>query len=94
MVGYVSYTLREGRGHIDRIAIDPDFQGKGYGAELLTLTLQRLEREGGRNVGLNTQSDNYKAHGLYGRFGFERLRWGFRIVGKWLTDTPMETGGS
>ena len=93
LVGYVSYTVREGRGHIDRIAIDPDFQGKGYGAELLVITLQRMEQEGGRNVGLNTQSDNYRAHNLYGRFGFDRQRWGFRVVGKWLTDTPMETGG-
>ncbi|HLF07971.1 MAG TPA: GNAT family N-acetyltransferase [Dehalococcoidia bacterium] len=94
LVGYVSYTLREGRGHIDRIAIDPDFQGRGYGADLLIMIMQRMEREGGRNVGLNTQSDNQRAHNLYGRFGFDRQRWGFRIVGKWLTDTPMETGGA
>lgn len=88
LIGYTSCTVRQGRGHLDRIAIDPDFEGKGYGSELLSLTLLELEKRGAYRVGLNTQATNYRAQRLYQRFGFWREPRGFRIIGTWLDEPP------
>jgi ribosomal protein S18 acetylase RimI-like enzyme len=88
LMGYTSCTVRQGRGHLDRIAIDPDFEGQGYGSELLSLTLLELERRGAYRVGLNTQATNHRAQRLYRRFGFWREPRGFRIIGTWLDDPP------
>jgi len=53
------------------IAILPEFQGKGFGRELLTAALRAANEQGYRQVSLTVHPQN-PAIGLYERCGFEK----------------------
>jgi len=61
--------------HVDQLFVDPDFQGQGLGARLLTAALQRIP---GRAT-LHVFEGNAPARAMY-----ERL--GFRAAGSWLNE--------
>lgn len=52
------------------LAVDPDFQGRGLGAALLTTALDAFRTRGAPYVDLKTEADNIKAQSLYQRVGF------------------------
>ncbi len=86
-VGYVSFTMYNGWAHLDRIAVVAGKQGRGYGAALLTYTLDTMRDLGATSVGLSTQENNLKSHRLYKTFGFKQLRdtmnfYGLRLRGE------------
>lgn len=69
-VGY-QFSSTYGRyGHIGRLAIHPDVQGRGIGTRLLVSALIALRQHGVAAVTLNTQADNWASRRLYERFGF------------------------
>ena len=70
LVGYETHTVRSGRGHLDRLGIDPVVQGRGLGEDLLVLATQRIAQLGGKDIGLSTQRDNWRARRLYEKHGF------------------------
>jgi ribosomal-protein-alanine N-acetyltransferase len=70
-VGYQLSTLRNGRGHIVRLAAHPRWQRRGIGGQLLSGVLRTLENAGAHTVTVNTQKDNLASHQLYRRFSFE-----------------------
>lgn len=70
IAGYVSYSIRNVRGHLDRLAVDPSIQRRGYGSSLLTLALQRMREASVEDVSLTTQEANLVAQRLYKHFGF------------------------
>lgn len=80
-VGYVGFTRLDGWGHIDRLAVTPEAQGRGYGSQLLSWALHELHAAGARYVQLSTQATNERSHGLYARFGFARTRSGYMLYG-------------
>lgn len=84
-VSYVGLTSYLGWGHLDRIAVLPDFQGQGLGQEGIAFVLDRLAMQGARRVGLSTQRSNVHSQHLYERFGFRRV-WGndYRVYGRYL----------
>ena len=51
--------------------IAPEYQGKGFGEELLNLILKDLSLKGMFNVALEVNSKNLKAFNLYRKCGFE-----------------------
>jgi ribosomal protein S18 acetylase RimI-like enzyme len=73
-VSYIGVTLADQWGHIDRIAVDPAFQGSGIGLQTLAATVESMRRRGVRTLGLSTQSTNQRSQQLYERFGFVRTR--------------------
>lgn len=73
-VSYIGVTLADQWGHIDRIAVDPAFQGSGIGLQTLSATVESMRRRGVRTLGLSTQSTNERSQQLYERFGFVRTR--------------------
>jgi ribosomal protein S18 acetylase RimI-like enzyme len=84
-VSYVGLTTYLGWGHLDRIAVLPELQGRGLGQEGVAFALDRLAMQGARRVGLSTQRSNVHSQHLYERFGFRRA-WGndYRVYGRYL----------
>jgi ribosomal protein S18 acetylase RimI-like enzyme len=72
IVAYIGITEFEGWGHIDRVAVQPERQGEGFGQAAVALGLDALRRGGSRRVGLSTQRSNVRSQRLYERLGFQR----------------------
>jgi ribosomal protein S18 acetylase RimI-like enzyme len=70
---YVGTTSFPGWGHLDRIAVIPEKQGRGLGLTALSFAVDHLVRRGARRVGLSTQGDNLRSRRIYERFGFRRF---------------------
>lgn len=86
-VSYVGITRLRGWGHLDRLAVAPPFQGRGYGYESLLWAIQVLAARGAHRVALSTQATNQRSRRLYERFGFHRVpELDYRIYGRWLAD--------
>ena len=56
--------------HIINIAIDPEFQGKGYGTVLMNYLLEDARSKGVEFAYLEVRPSNERAITLYRRFGF------------------------
>jgi ribosomal protein S18 acetylase RimI-like enzyme len=83
-VGYFGVTLFPDWGHLDRIAVVPAQQGRGFGLETLGLAVDTMRRRGARRVGLSTQRTNRRSQRLYERFGFRRTPdHDYRLFGAW-----------
>jgi ribosomal protein S18 acetylase RimI-like enzyme len=70
VVSYVGFTHFRGWSHLDRIAIHPHLQGRGYGREALHFAVERMVRKGARRVGLSTQGTNRRSRTMYEKIGF------------------------
>ncbi len=79
-VGYAITGLSAGRGYLQRLAVDPDRSGEGWGRALLSDSLRWLERAGARTVVVNTQRHNHRALELYERTGFRLLDEGLVVL--------------
>ena len=71
-VAYIGATSYAGWGHLDRIAVAPEAQGRGFGREALAAAIDLLTADGARRVALSTQRANERSQRLYERFGFRR----------------------
>lgn len=93
-VSYVGITGLRSWGHLDRIAVDPDLQGRGLGRDALNHAVERLRRNGVRRVALSTQARNQVSRALYESYGFRRTpRHDYRLYGRWLTEEHRHQGG-
>ena len=80
LVGYSVAGKAGGRGYLQRLAVDPESQGRGIGTSLVHDCLRWLRR---RDVGMalvNTQQRNHRALELYQRLGFVRQREGLLVL--------------
>jgi ribosomal protein S18 acetylase RimI-like enzyme len=85
-VAYFGVTLFPDWGHLDRIAVVPEQQGRGFGLETLGLAVDTMRKRGARRVGLSTQRSNRRSQRLYERFGFQRTRqYDYRLFGAWCS---------
>ncbi|MGH2550549.1 MAG: GNAT family N-acetyltransferase [Thermomicrobiales bacterium] len=71
-VSYAGFTAFPALGHLDRIAVLPGLQGKGYGLYTLAFVVETMLARGSRKIGLSTQSTNLRSQKLYQRYGFVR----------------------
>lgn len=85
LVGYETHTVRNNRGHLDRLGIHPAWQGRRLGADLLSYAIQRMDRQGARTVGLSTQWNNERSQRLYERYGFVRVAGSQMLYGRVLS---------
>jgi ribosomal-protein-alanine N-acetyltransferase len=72
-VGYLFSSRQGDRGHLIRVAVHPNYQGRGIGARLLTEAIEFFRTEKVKVVTLNTQKDNTVSQRLYRRFGFRPM---------------------
>jgi ribosomal protein S18 acetylase RimI-like enzyme len=84
IVGYSGFTSRGREGHLDRLAVLPDYQGSGYGAALVRFSVERMLQKGARRIALSTQTNNTKSQRLYRWFGFRPTFRAQKIYGLWL----------
>jgi len=70
-VGYAVSDVVGQTGFIVRLAVHPDFQGRGIGSQLLADSLDYCWAAGAATVKLNTQESNVASHHLYQRFDFQ-----------------------
>lgn len=86
MLGYVSFSVRKDRGHLDRLAVHPRFLRKGYGSALLSTALRQMQDSGVVEVRLTTQQANHTAQELYRHYGFARTGDSHEIYGIKLSE--------
>lgn len=72
LVGYAIAGVTAGRGYLQRLGVDPAYQGRGLGKALAAWTLWWMSRNGASLITVNTQTDNEPASRLYRRLGFRQ----------------------
>ena len=70
LVGYQISTPTQLGGHLARLAVIPELQGRGIGQALVHDLLTQFERRGARGVSVNTQKNNLASLSLYRKMGF------------------------
>ncbi|PSW18939.1 ribosomal-protein-alanine N-acetyltransferase [Photobacterium sanctipauli] len=73
LVGYCFGQLVAGEATLLNIAIDPAFQGKGFGKVLLEGFLAQLEQQQAEEVWLEVRASNVCAYQLYEALGFNEI---------------------
>jgi ribosomal-protein-alanine N-acetyltransferase len=73
IVGYLFGSRQGDTGHLNRVAVHPDCQGRGIGARLLAEAIEFFRAEKVKVVTLNTQKDNAVSQRLYRHFGFRPM---------------------
>lgn len=88
VIGYTGFTITGQQGHLDRLAVHPDYQGRGVGADLVRYTLACMARHRVDRVALTTQVDNFRSANLYRALGFVRTTIHYPLYGRWLNHSP------
>jgi len=70
ILGYQLSTWHIDTGHLARLAIRPDRQGKGLGALLVGEMIRFFDARNVHHITVNTQEDNIASQRLYHRLGF------------------------
>lgn len=71
--GYACTDIYGNRAHIIRLAVDPAYQGRGFGKFLLADALDFAAFAGAEIITLNTQWQNATSQKLYQGFGFRMV---------------------
>lgn len=70
IAGYEWCELYGSQAHLSRLAVQPEYQGRGIGAQLLHRAISDAVAHGAKQISLNTQENNERSLALYRRFGF------------------------
>jgi ribosomal protein S18 acetylase RimI-like enzyme len=87
LVGYQISTGSGQRAHLARLAVHPNWQGRGMGRALLRDLFSKLVNNGIYKLSVNTQNDNVISLGLYQRMGFLRTGEQYPV---YVFDVPAE----
>jgi len=79
VIGYAIFGMGGGEGYLQRIAVDPEFQRRGFATRMIVDGLRWSKRWRARRVGVNTQRRNHTALQLYLSLGFEMAPEGIAI---------------
>ncbi|HPO57348.1 MAG TPA: GNAT family N-acetyltransferase [Anaerolineaceae bacterium] len=80
IVAYQISTESGVSAHLARIAVDPDWQGKGIGLHLLLDMLRFFTGQGHTYITVNTQSNNQASLALYQAAGFTRTQEAYPVL--------------
>ena len=73
VVGTMRLTRDEDTAGVYAFVVDPRFQGRGIGQDVLRRACHQLRTEGVRRIGLEVAVDNDRALGLYTSLGFKQI---------------------
>lgn len=71
VIGYVGIWAIIDEGHINNVAVSPDYRRQHVGSLLIDTMLNATERAGIKSHTLEVRAGNEAAIGLYKKFGFE-----------------------
>lgn len=71
VIGKIDVSLSEGTALIYGFAVSPEYQGQGYGRQMLAYTVRQLQSSGEQNIWLEVSTDNAHALSLYQSCGFK-----------------------
>lgn len=79
ILGYANLRILAGEGEIQRIAVLPEFRGRGAGRKLMEAMEAYASAEGVEAVTLEVRESNFIARNLYKSYGFaeEAIRKGY-----------------
>ena len=84
IVGYQISTASALGAHLARLAVEPRYQGRGIGRELVLHALTALGRLGLGRMTVNTQADNLPSQRLYQSLGFRETGMRIRLYERFL----------
>lgn len=73
IIGFIMYEYdkKKKQGHIARLMIATEFQGKGYGTKALSIVLKEINKQkGSKRIDISYRPDNEKARKCYEKLGF------------------------
>ena len=70
LVAYEWCDIYQRHAHLTRLAVHPDYQGRGIGGQLLYRAITDALEAGADQITLNTMESNQRSRALYERFGF------------------------
>jgi ribosomal protein S18 acetylase RimI-like enzyme len=73
IAGYAIIGYGHAISYLQRVAVDPKWQGLGMGRSLIRAVARSARRQGAKALLLNTQLDNTMAAGLYETEGYVQL---------------------
>ena len=79
-VGYAITGFAGDQGYLQRLAVNPDHQGRGVATSLVSDALAWLARRNATGASVNTQEHNVRALTLYERMGFTRVQPGLAVL--------------
>jgi ribosomal-protein-alanine N-acetyltransferase len=80
IVGHAFSDVYGGQGHLIRLVVHPDYQGRGIGEQLLIESLDYQMHLGAYPFTLNTQIDNLPSQALYRRYGYRAIGRPVRVM--------------
>jgi diamine N-acetyltransferase len=92
LLAFASYSVKEGEDFtykLNKLYLNPDFQGGGYGKKLITYVEENVKDLGAKNLDLNVNRYN-KARFFYEKVGFEIIKVEDIPFGEyWMNDFVM-----
>ena len=73
LCGFVVFYALEDHIHLENVALDPGFQGRGLGIRLIEFVEQRARADGYGRVELYTNAKMTENLGLYPRLGYQQF---------------------
>ena len=73
VTGYGILSIAAGECHLLNICIDPHFQGRGYGTDLVTQLLDVARAHNAKMAFLEVRASNSAAYHLYNKLGFNEM---------------------
>lgn len=73
IIGYIGTWLIDRQCQITTLGVGKAFQGHGYGSQLMDYVFAQCQENHCQNINLEVRVSNYKAIGLYEKYGFKKI---------------------
>lgn len=73
VIGYVVMSIAAGEAHILTLAVHPEFQGQGFGKQILDHALEISSEHGADTIYLEVRPSNTRAVNIYRKAGFNEI---------------------
>jgi ribosomal protein S18 acetylase RimI-like enzyme len=80
LVGYAITGFAGEHGYLQRLAVEPSYQGRGHATALVHDGLEWLVQRGATGASVNTQEQNGRALALYLHMGFTHVNPGLAVL--------------
>jgi len=72
VIGYIGFRAIDSNSEMMNFCMDPEYQGQGYGTEILNYSIDYLKNIGVSSVLLEVRKSNKTAQAVYEKFGFKK----------------------